>query len=71
MLKYVVQWRCGRWVNHKDKNGNTIYFDTYDEALDFMLSMAPNTNTFHRVCRYEGGRKYIELANLNVKTGST
>ncbi len=53
--RFVVQWKCNRWVNFTDGKGNTLYFESINDAREFQKGLKSET----RIAEYLGGRKYI------------
>ena len=65
-MKIVCQWKCNLWVNCKDENGNTRFFDSIEEAKDFLstFSISSSRPIVYRIAEYLGGRKYKEVEVL-------
>lgn len=61
MKRYVAQWTDCRWVNCHDERGYTIYFNSIEEAKDYIEKIDICRDVVFRICEYLGGRKYIEV----------
>lgn len=62
-MKLVCQWKCNLWVNCKDKNGETRFFESIEEAKDFLSTfrIISSSPIVYRIAEYMGGRKYKEI----------
>lgn len=59
MKKYVIQRKCSRWFNCVDINAKTLYFETVEDAKNYISSK--NISGNYRIAEYLGGRKYKEI----------
>lgn len=59
MDRYVIQWKCNRWVNEYDENGRTKYRNSVEECREVLKKWKPTRPV--RIVKYLGGRKYEEV----------